>query len=309
MVNSEQPDVAVIVPTRDRRHLLPRALDSVFAQTHANFELIVVDDCSSDDTSSYLGAIADRRLKWHRFGEWRGGNVARNFAVELSRAPILSFLDSDDYLLPNRLERVIDYFSLHKEIDILLSSYASISGNTRTTHSNPEAIFSRDQLERYLIGYCLFLGGSGISVRRQAFIEIGGFDPTLMRMQDRDFLLRAARTRGCGSVADIDWIKSRTEGSLSLQREGKLSSLGELSLRHLVMRERYAQLLHYLVAREIMGPFVQAKLGLVIKAISEASHSPGLDFAPLSIFYDYYRGKRLRKELRREIGRLKSYRC
>jgi glycosyltransferase involved in cell wall biosynthesis len=306
MNGTAAPDVAVIVPTRDRRHLLPQALESVFSQTYANFEVIVVDDGSEDDTSAYLATIADRRLKWQRLDGWRGANAARNLAVELSRAPILSFLDSDDCYRSGRLSRVVEFFSRHPDIDIHISSYTSVAGSARTELTNPDAIFSADQLERYLIGYCLFLGGSGISIRKRAFVEIGGFDPTMPRMQDREFLLRAARTRGCASVVDIDWIKSATYGSLSRERKGRVYCLGELCRRHPIIRERYAVLFRYLVAREILGPLIQFKFGLAVDAIRDASRSPTIDLSLLQLVPGYFRGKRRRRELKREIDKLRS---
>lgn len=306
MASTTAPDVAIIVPTRNRRHLLPQALESVFAQTYSNFEVIVVDDGSEDDTAAYLATISDRRLKWQRLGGWRGANLARNLAVELSRAPILSFLDSDDCYRPERLARVLEFFSRYPDVDIRISSFASVTGSARTELTNPNAIFTADQLERYLIGYCLFLGGSGISMRKQAFIEVGGFDPTMPRMQDRELLLRAARTRGCASVADIDWIKSATRGSLSRERKGRVHCLGELCRRHPVIRERYSVLFRYLVAREILGPLVQCKIGSAINAFWEASRSDATDLSLLRLVPSYYRGKRRRRELKREIEELAS---
>lgn len=295
------PDIAVVVPTHNRREVLPRALDSVFGQTHKNFELIVVDDCSDDDTVAYLKSIADPRIKWHRFDEWRRGNAARNHAVKMSRAPILAFLDSDDSFLPDRLAGTVAYFAQNPAVDVLISSFTSVTGPNSVPRVNPDALFEREEFERYLVGYCLYLGGSGIAMRRRAFDEIGGFDETLARMQDRDLLLRVARSRGCASVGKIDWVKNRSSDSLSYQREGKVTAFGDLCRRHPVIREKYPELLRYLVAREIITPVLQGWARQAVKALGEARSDPDFDISLLRLVFDYFYGRRRRREIRAEI--------
>lgn len=306
MQDQPAPDIAVIVPTRNRNRVLPRAIDSVLAQTHENFELIVVDDCSEDETSDYLASVSDPRLTWHRFGEWQGGNAARNFGVQLSRAPILSFLDSDDRYQPDRLANAVNFFRENPDTDICITSYASVVGSKVIPLANADANLPREDFERYLIGYCFFLGGSGLTVRRGAFDEIGGFDTTLARMQDREFLLRAARTRGCAFTSKIDWIKLRSSDSLSSQREGRIAGLGELSRRHPVIREQYTTVFRYLIAREILALALQGKLRLAADAVSEARRNPHVGLTLKDLASDYLRGKRYRQELKRELFRRKA---
>jgi glycosyltransferase involved in cell wall biosynthesis len=304
MVSDERaPDIAVIVPTRNRKHVLRRAIDSVFAQKHQNFELIVVDDFSTDDTVGYLASVADPRFKWHRFDEWRRGNAARNHAVAMSRAPLLSFLDSDDHYLPDRLENDLESFSRCPGVDVRISSFTSVTGSGAVPRVNPEAVLRREELELYLVGYCLYLGGSGISMRRRAFDEVGGFDETLGRMQDRDLLLRVARTRGCGSASKIDWVKHRSWDSLSDDPVGRIDALAELGRRHPDLRRRYPELVRYLVAREIVTPLFQTRLRQAGRSLSEARRNPDLDVALVRLIPDYLRGRRRRRELMEEISR------
>jgi glycosyltransferase involved in cell wall biosynthesis len=300
---SGAPEIAVVIPTRNRCSVLPRAIDSVFAQSHQNFELIVVDDCSGDDTATYLASISDPRFKWHRFAEWRRGNAARNHGVALSDAPILSFLDSDDWYLPERLGDAVTFFAAQPDVDVRLSSYTSLVKSRSVPCINPERIFIREDLERYLAGYCLYLGGSAITMRRRAFDQVGGFDVTLSRMEDREFLLRVARTRGCASTASVDWIKSRSEDSLSHQPSGQIDALAALSDRHPVVREKYPELFAYLVAREIIHPLLSGRLGNAKAALIEAHRNPHTRMSVRRLVSDYLRGKRLRRAFRDEMFR------
>jgi glycosyltransferase involved in cell wall biosynthesis len=299
-----RPDVSVIIPTRNRRHILPRAIASVLGQTHENLELIVIDDNSDDGTADYLATIADRRFRWFRFDEWRHGGAARNHGAAVSRAPILAFLDSDDRYLPDRLRSDVAFFADHPEADVRISSFESMTNSGSSLARNPEAILSRDEFERYLVGYCLHLGSSGIAMRRSLFEGIGGFDESMIRMQDRDLLLRVARVRGCASTSEINWVKTRSEDSLSHQPEGQVRAFGELCRRHPIIPERHPELLRYLVAREIVSPVLQGRFRQARAAFDEArAANPGVDMAPVGLISAYLAGKRHRRALKHEIYR------
>ncbi len=168
---------------------------------------------------------------------------------------------------------------------------------------NPEAFLTREDFERYLVGYCLHLGSSGISIRRSVFDETGGFDESLVRMQDREFLLRIAKSRGCASTSEMNWVKMRSEDSLSHQPEGQVRAFGELCRRHPIIPDRYPQLLRYLVAREIVSPILQGKFRQARAAFDEARADPSVNMAPARLISDYLAGKRHRRALKHEIYR------
>lgn len=99
-----KPLISVITPTYNRGHLLPRVWQSLMQQTFKNFEWIVVDDGSTDNTQKIISSFADSRIRYIRLPENRGPNAARNEGVRASHAPYLVFLDSDDELVPEALE-------------------------------------------------------------------------------------------------------------------------------------------------------------------------------------------------------------
>lgn len=99
------PAVSIILPTFNRAHCLARAVESVLRQTYADFELIIVDDCSADDTDAYLATITDPRVRIERHPVNKGGAAARNTGIAVARAPIIAFQDSDDEWCVTMLDR------------------------------------------------------------------------------------------------------------------------------------------------------------------------------------------------------------
>ena len=104
------PCVSVIVPTFNRAEYLPRAIKSVFAQTFQDFEVVVVDDGSTDDTERYVGKLLEsgHRVEFFRHSGNLGAQAARNTGIRKSRGEWIAFLDSDDEWLPNRLQSGLD---------------------------------------------------------------------------------------------------------------------------------------------------------------------------------------------------------
>src|SRR3954463_14993353 len=125
------PLITVITPTHNRRSQVVRAVESVLAQTLTRFEHIVVDDGSTDATAAALAEIRDPRLIYVG-SKWRGANAARNAGIEPGQAPVVTFLDSDDVYLPDRLARTLEQFDNNPSLEVLISSFVSLKGNRRT---------------------------------------------------------------------------------------------------------------------------------------------------------------------------------
>jgi len=107
----EKPTISVTITTYNRAHLLPRAINSVLNQTYQNFELIIVDDCSTDNTKEVINTFSDSRIIYHRHTKNKGLLAATNTGWELTRGKYTCKLDDDDELLPNALEIVNKKFS------------------------------------------------------------------------------------------------------------------------------------------------------------------------------------------------------
>lgn len=247
------PDVAVIIPTYDRLTTLPRAIGSALEQEGAQVEVVVVDDGSADKTEEFVRCYPERRVSYFRFADNAGANRARNKGVTLSSAPLIAFLDSDDEFCSGRLARLIAFFQTHPDVDVLIDAYwTEHRGRSSLSAKYAEGVVRGELLERLLVAHALPLTASCVTIRRQTFEEIGGFDEALLRHQDRDFLLRLARKHRVALGNGADVIKHQSADSLSRDSVTYLEGLSHIVARHPVFHSRQNRnLLAYLTARGV----------------------------------------------------------
>ena len=109
-MSSLSPKVSVVIPVFNRPAAVRRAIESVLAQTCQDFEIIVVDDGSTDETPAVVAGLADPRMTLIQHEGNRGGSAARNTGLRAASAEYVAFLDSDDEWLPRKLERQLEVF-------------------------------------------------------------------------------------------------------------------------------------------------------------------------------------------------------
>jgi glycosyltransferase involved in cell wall biosynthesis len=112
-MRKKSPKVSVIIPTHNRENLLKRAVKSVLNQTFKDFELIVIDDCSIDNTEQFVEKLAkkDKRIKFIKNTKNLGASISRNTGILKSRGELIAFLDSDDEWMSEKLQMQIDKFT------------------------------------------------------------------------------------------------------------------------------------------------------------------------------------------------------
>jgi len=203
------PAVSIIVPTWNRRAEVARAVSSVLAQTYADFELIVVDDGSSDGTTESLAGLDDR-LRCV-YAEHAGVSAARNRGIRLSGGELVAFLDSDNEWLPDHLAVLVEVLRRHPEAVLVSTSpYLRIRGRDA-----PERAVVKDALPLALaenwIGYV-----SGIAVRRSVLQTTGGFDERLEAMEDAELWIRMATQGPFAFLRRRTFLRHETAGSLSV---------------------------------------------------------------------------------------------
>ncbi|MGE5564018.1 MAG: glycosyltransferase family 2 protein [Bacillota bacterium] len=213
------PQVSVVLPVHNRADVLPRAIESVLGQELSDFELIVVDDGSTDDSARIAESFGDERVRVVRLGQNRGGNVARNAGIRAAQSPLIAFLDSDDRFLPNKLARVVEEFGRRPELDLLVDSFIKVqppgSRKPEVVRRNP-VINDREQFRRALFTRQLWKATPAITVRREAALK-APFDETLRRLQDFDFLIRVSEFANCASTSEVLWVKYWDAGAISAQ--------------------------------------------------------------------------------------------
>jgi len=190
------PEISVILPTHNRSQIVTRAVKSVLNQTYKSFEIIVVDDCSRDNTGPIIKEISeeDARVKYIRTDKNIGGAAARNRGVSESQGKYIAFLDDDDEALPEWLEKSIEkILTLPESWALLCCRWYQNSEFTHVIYES--AIFLKDGYiyEELLRGHDPPSGTSGSVIKRAAFDFVGGFDESLQGFQDYDFFFSLAR--------------------------------------------------------------------------------------------------------------------
>lgn len=189
------PLVSVITPTYKRPDTLPRTIDSVLNQTYSSVEIIVVDDNNPDSegrkrTETIMAPYADNpRVRYIKHEKNKNGSAARNTGVRNSTAKYIAFLDDDDEFLPEKIEAQVKKLeSLPKEWGCCYSlAYTKKQdGPLVPLEENREGNLFLDALTRDLS----FVAGSNLMVRRDVFDEVGGFDETFKRNQDKEFVTK-----------------------------------------------------------------------------------------------------------------------
>lgn len=181
------PEVSVIIPTYNRRDFISEALASVLAQSYHDFEVIVVDDGSTDDTREVVQAFPEVR---YLYQENRGVSAARNHGVAVSSGRLLAFLDSDDVWQPRKLQTQVAFFAARPEARICQSEEIWLRHGVRVNLHNKHRKPSGDIFARSL-QLCL-VSPSAVMLRRELFEETGGFDESLPACEDYDLWLRIA---------------------------------------------------------------------------------------------------------------------
>lgn len=179
--------VSVVIPTYNRKNSVQRAIQSVLNQTYSNFEILVIDDGSTDDTEAVVKRMNDSRIHYYR-QENQGSQVARNHGIRLAKGEYIGFLDSDDEWMPEKLNKNIFYMENH-DADILFSQFRQIQDGFA------DRIIPDDLNDGYvpieIIADSFRVTTDTIFGKCKA-IKATLFDVEVKRFQDYDFMVTAA---------------------------------------------------------------------------------------------------------------------
>lgn len=191
--------VSVIIPTYNRGKTIKRAIDSVLHQTYQKLEIIIVDDCSEDNTAELINEIGDIRIQYMKLEHNSGACVARNIGVSRASGDYIAFQDSDDYWHSDKLEKQMRFIVEHN-YDFISCGFTRITKNKK--HDIGIKICSDDPIQIW----CELLNGNWVSTqtilcRKECFNKIH-FDKDVKRFQDWDIALQAAQYYKIGSFPE-----------------------------------------------------------------------------------------------------------
>lgn len=201
----DRPLVSVIVPTYNRATYLPEAVECVLAQTYEPWELIVVDDGSTDGTHDYLAGLTDPRIR-SIMGTHSGNRAAPcNIGARAARGAYLAFLDSDDLWLPQKLALQMDDLLKHPECRWSYTGRVCVDPQGREVHGGgirPWAPY-RGWILEHLLTLRALVASSAALIERRLYESVGGFDESLARCEDVDMWIKLAEASPAGVVPTV----------------------------------------------------------------------------------------------------------
>ncbi len=181
--------VSVIIPTFNRANYICETIDSVLSQTYKDYEIIVVDDGSTDNTKEVISKYNEKIRYFYQ--ENKGVSAARNYAISNAKGEYVAFLDDDDIWLQNKLEKQIDVLDKNPDLGFVCSDTYVIDGSGKIINLWKRGIHNHETFESlYEADFTFTLT---VVARRRCLEEVGFFDETLSISQDYDLWLRLAK--------------------------------------------------------------------------------------------------------------------
>ena len=252
--DDRSPSFSVVIPTYNRAPLLPRALRSVLGQTFEDFELLVVDDASTDDTTAVVAAHQDRRISYLRLQENGGVANARNAGIAAARGTFVCFLDDDDEYLPEFRERTWETLEDGPESVGLAWCGVVWAGETQAGESPGSGEIWRPEFDSREAAYLGFLAdrrigtNCGLTLRRSSPEGMELFDPETDSSEDTDFLIRFVGRVDFAVVPHVLVRLHRQEGSLRSDAANRARAYRRILAKHrstLAAHPRLDAALHY----------------------------------------------------------------
>lgn len=184
------PQVSVIIPTYNRKAYVQEAIDSVLVQTYTDYEIIVIDDGSTDGTGAALQARYGDKIHYV-WQQNQGESVARNKGLEMARGEFIAFLDSDDLWLPEKLNKQVAYLTAHPKVDLLFGRAQLID-----QHGQPMGKSigrAAKSFDKKILYFWNPIGGPSTTLIRQTALDkAGNFDANIKFGEDWDLWFRVA---------------------------------------------------------------------------------------------------------------------
>ena len=286
------PSISVIIPAYNADRTILETIESVQNQTFTDFEIIVINDGSTDRTLEVLQSVSDDRLKIFTY-ENSGASTARNRGFDCAAGEYLTFIDADDLWAPDKLELQLAALREHPEAGVAYSWTIFMQeekDGSRSLHAGEPVLHQGDVHAELLI--CNFIAsGSNILMRKQLIDQVGLFDTNLARTEDWDYYLRLAANSSFIVVPKLQIYYRRSSNSkssnVSKVKEGCLTVLDKAyrsapkELQHLKPRS-LAWVYRYCTDVALRG-------NADIKGVQQAGRDlyQSIKFEPISIFNEY----------------------
>ena len=279
------PLVSVVVPTFNSARTIGRALASILAQSYANFEIIVADDASSDETHRRVLDFADSRILLLPSAKStnEGPAVTRNRALAHTKGVYIAFLDSDDEWFPEKLRLQVAFLEGHPACSMVVSNAEDVAPDGRVIETEFDSTPPCEGPEawRVLLKYS-FIETSSVLARAAIVQQLGGFDPKLLVSQDQDLWIRLALEGAVGILPEVlGRIHQVPTGHMTRNRHRKADIMLPMIERHVraqaarLSREETADILGFRYQAVGQDLFVHGYYLLGLRLLFRASLRQG----------------------------------
>ena len=212
---TQAPLVSVVIPTYNSAQYLPETIESVLSQSWQDFEIIIVDDGSTDNTQEVVGGFNSNKIRYIRQENSGGPSSPRNVGIHHARGKYISLFDSDDLMSSNKLAEAVAFLERFSDLGLLFANFevcnergdnfpGTFLDEYQTFWDLPkqqvdEKWFIIESAVAYESLFCQnFIGTSGTVIPKAVFLSVGGFDESIAGPEDRDMWLRISRRYALG---------------------------------------------------------------------------------------------------------------
>jgi len=189
----KNPTVSVVIPTYNREQLIDRSIESVLSQTYQDFEIIVVDDASTDNTKAVINSFDDDRIRYVRHSENKGEAAARNTGIKIARGEYIAPQDSDDEWFPQKLAKQIELLkNTSPKVGVAYTGFWKIENNEKTYIPFSWVNRKEGDIHKELLKGN-FIGSPATLIKKECFKKAGMFDERLFHLVDWEMWLRVSK--------------------------------------------------------------------------------------------------------------------
>lgn len=201
---------SVVLPCYNGARWISLAIESILAQTCKNFELVIIDDGSTDNSKKIIARyLSDERVRYV-YQDSRGFSAAINRGIQSSVGPLIGFIGQDDLWVPNKLELQLEYLSKRKDVGLVCSNYYSVDSEERIICNVRKSVPAFSPRQEVITRLFLnnFIAFETVLVKRECFDEVGFFDERMVGFSDHDMWLRLAGKFNIGHLG-LSLVKKR----------------------------------------------------------------------------------------------------
>ncbi len=231
-MKNNNPLVSIVIPTHNRANLLGRCVQSILNQTYENFELIIVDDASTDNTKNIIKRFKDKRIIYIKHKKNLGGGAARNTGIKTAKGNFIAFQDSDDEWLPQKLEKQMNAFeTASKNTGVIYTAFWRIENGKKTYIPNNIQNKQGNIHQELLKGN--FVTTQSAVVKKECFEKAGVFDEDLPSGQDWELWIRISKYHNFKIINEPLVISYFTKGSITDTRKNDYKTLEFILNKHI----------------------------------------------------------------------------